>query len=1108
MNKFLPYGFGAALVQSSGNWEDGNYTMLGLYPECGVMFDPKEFLAKVLNAKYSFLHVTVAEKNVTSSTTLLFVTVWFDFSSLNVLFNEKHKDFLLSVFSWMSDDWLVLKKENALDELCRLCQLKYDFCNQEVQQDQNYNRNSLISILDEVPKPVLVRPWDLNNSDSVDSRIFDLPLPYDMLGEICSFLDAHSLFNLSWCNTYLRDCTLPVIPGLQLRLYPHQLTSVWWMLQQENCYSKSLSCSKYRNSEFQVWNSRTILPCPSVDWYQLENRLGCHNTLSSELPDYSGDFTNESNGILINFPRRSITPLFPSNAFGNPPIDGKSQCSSTRGGMLCDEPGLGKTVTILAVIMKTLGSVSRKPGKSSVDSTSAISLRRSLTVSRSRSVNPEYLVTSGATLVIIPDVLMDHWKLQINSHVNPRIMKNVYFDDDLRNPLPSCDFLSRCDLVVTTFKRLSVEWQHGKPLCSLDVRKPKSYADEFQGARWNEEPRVVSPLLGVYWLRVVVDEGHSLGKSSVTNILQMACALECDRRWILMGTPTQSVTDIVSSSLLRHISNILKFLRHNPFGLDNGELLWKQNVTRPLENLLSCDTTGVNDKPRILLIQVLSQIMIRHSKDSLSDIPKPTWSETKLTMNEQEKTSYNAVVALAKSNLVVTGKDYRNPGPKHLDSLLNPSNRKFLFQTLSNIRVAACGGGHTQLKLNPFEKCRDACLQLLRDIHSSSIDPSEDESQYRLKEEKISTFLVNVTQGIPSCCEHCDIRLPLLLITPCCHLYCPDCVNDMGEYCRLCQRSFSWDVFQKLQPGFEASDYLFGEGAIDTVVAANPSADISVAQPPSSIPWSETEIFQMDHDISTKGRYLISRIKELDSQYLSSSNICNATNSCFLQKRCVIPKIIVFSQFSEFLDKMTIDFTAMNIKYAYFKGKDKANAIKKFKTISDIRVLFLTKEGSHGLDLSFATHIFLMDCILDESVLLQVVSRAYRMGSKQSVAIDQIMMKDTIEETIFESRKLNMRSLQAQMDSKINAYSSRSGCSSTMSVGDIGKDISCEGCLDDDKERLPQLSSARARNGKKIKKTKAKTGGASKSLSSNGAEHKFSIQQFLITNLSLLKNGA
>jgi len=45
----------------------------------------------------------------------------------------------------------------------------------------------------------------------------------------------------------------------------------------------------------------------------------------------------------------------------------------------------------------------------------------------------------------------------------------------------------------------------------------------------------------VHWLRIIVDEGHSLGASlGITNKLSMAVKLTAQRRWVMTGTPTPS----------------------------------------------------------------------------------------------------------------------------------------------------------------------------------------------------------------------------------------------------------------------------------------------------------------------------------------------------------------------------------------------------------------------------------------------------------------------------------------------------------------------------------------------------------------------------------------
>lgn len=66
----------------------------------------------------------------------------------------------------------------------------------------------------------------------------------------------------------------------------------------------------------------------------------------------------------------------------------------------------------------------------------------------------------------------------------------------------------------------------------------------------------------------------------------------------------------------------------------------------------------------------------------------------------------------------------------------------------------------------------------------------------------------------------------------------------------------------------------------------------------------------------------------------------------------------------------------------------------------DCFVLLLTRDGSHGLDLSALTHIYLADQVWDPAVEQQVISRAYRMGATGPVTVAQLLMRGTLEETL------------------------------------------------------------------------------------------------------------
>lgn len=56
-------------------------------------------------------------------------------------------------------------------------------------------------------------------------------------------------------------------------------------------------------------------------------------------------------------------------------------------------------------------------------------------------------------------------------------------------------------------------------------------------------------------------------------------------------------------------------------------------------------------------------------------------------------------------------------------------------------------------------------------------------------------------------------------------------------------------------------------------------------------------------------------------------------------------------------------------------------------------VLIMDQTGVVGLDLSFASWVFLMEPLEDISVHQQVVSRAHRMGAKQPVHLETLVMK-------------------------------------------------------------------------------------------------------------------
>ena len=125
-----------------------------------------------------------------------------------------------------------------------------------------------------------------------------------------------------------------------------------------------------------------------------------------------------------------------------------------RGGMLCDEPGLGKTVTMLAVILKSIGAMSTNqidldPTNDIIYSPQRMNLR---SPSRRRSLVQNNLILSKTTLIVTPDSLISHWRDQINLHINPTLKLKIYLDDDLTKSLPSAQEIAQYDIFLTCFR--------------------------------------------------------------------------------------------------------------------------------------------------------------------------------------------------------------------------------------------------------------------------------------------------------------------------------------------------------------------------------------------------------------------------------------------------------------------------------------------------------------------------------------------------------------------------------------------------------------------------------------------------------------------------------
>ena len=114
-------------------------------------------------------------------------------------------------------------------------------------------------------------------------------------------------------------------------------------------------------------------------------------------------------------------------------------------------------------------------------------------------------------------------------------------------------------------------------------------------------------------------------------------------------------------------------------------------------------------------------------------------------------------------------------------------------------------------------------------------------------------------------------------------------------------------------------------------------------------------------------------------------------------------KSIVFSQWPsvlELIDAALKDNGVQSLRLAGPAKKDQ-EFLAKFKSDPQIECLLMpTKKGAHGLNLTEATHVLLVEPLLDGGMEAQAIGRVHRMGQKFETHVHRFVTRGTVEEAI------------------------------------------------------------------------------------------------------------
>lgn len=124
-------------------------------------------------------------------------------------------------------------------------------------------------------------------------------------------------------------------------------------------------------------------------------------------------------------------------------------------------------------------------------------------------------------------------------------------------------------------------------------------------------------------------------------------------------------------------------------------------------------------------------------------------------------------------------------------------------------------------------------------------------------------------------------------------------------------------------------------------------------------------------------------------------------------------KVLVFSQFTSLLKIFSSAVEKRGWQYAYLDGSSnrRDKIVSRFQNDDDCPLFLISlKAGGHGLNLTAADYVYLLDPWWNPAIEAQAIDRAHRMGQQKPVMAYRMITRGTVEDKIIELQK-NKRDL-------------------------------------------------------------------------------------------------
>lgn len=679
---------------------------------------------------------------------------------------------------------------------------------------------------------------------------------------------------------------------------------------------------------------------------------------------------------------------------------GSVHCS---GGILADDQGLGKTISMIALIQMQRSAQDKSKAKD-LDAIKAEALNLDdedeNVVPASQETNqcveidgveviPDVRTSlkgfrrrrpAAGTLVVCPASVLRQWARELEEKVTDDAHLSILiYHGGSRTKKPA--ELAKYDVVLTTYaivtnevpKQALVEeddddQKNGERFgissdFSSKKRKKPSLSKRGKKSRKGFDADDFDPNCGtlskVSWFRVILDEAQTI-KNHRTQVARACCSLRAKRRWCLSGTPIQNAID--------ELFSYFRFLRYDPYAEYKS---FCSQIKFPIA------INSINGYKKLQAI--LRAIMLRRTKGTVIDgepiinLPPKTIQLKKVAFSTEERAFYNKLEAESRSQF----KAYAAAGT--------------VKQNYANILLMLL-------------RLRQACdhPKLVKRESYNSVGRASSEMAKKLPKEMVENLLKQLETSLVTC-SVCDDVPEDAVVTMCGHVFCNQCVSDYltGED-NTCPTP---GCREQLGPAA-----VYSKATLKKCVTGDVNGD-----PSSLSEFDEKSIMENEYSsskIRTAIEILESCCKSKDP-YLESDILvqCNGESSNLgerdseLQSKGPPIKAIVFSQWTGMLNLVECALNQSGFRYERLDGtmslaaRDKA--VKEFNTNPEVTVMLMSlKAGNLGLNMVAASHVILLDLWWNPTTEDQAIDRAHRIGQTRAVTVSRLTVKDTVEDRI------------------------------------------------------------------------------------------------------------